>query len=189
MRIVALPYLRPEIGPMLAGKLDGKRMFLRILEALPALNEPTLVIANFKGVDVATSSFLTEGVLRLRDHLRLDRSPAYLVVANMTEKVSEELNDLLARSKDAMIACDLSATGEVNNPVLLGALEAKLGETFRLLKQKGSASAIELHGENDDDAIGPTAWNNRLNTLASKSLVMEVQDGRTKKYKPLLEVT
>jgi hypothetical protein len=187
MKQAIVSMFRPEIGPMLAGKLDGKRMFLRNLEALPAIHESTLVIADFHGVELATSSFLNEAIIRLRDHLRLGRSAAYLVVGNLSEKVSEELNDLLARAKDAMIACNLSPTGEISEPVLLGALEAKLNETFRMLKEKGSASATDLHGEAEGEDIGPTAWNNRLNMLASKSLVMEVQEGRTKKYKPLLE--
>ncbi len=172
---------------MLAGKLDGKRMFLRNLEALPAIEEPTMVIVDFHGIELATSSFLTEAIIRLRDHLRLGRSAAYLIVANLSEKVGEELNDLLARAKDAMIACALSPVGAISDPVLLGALEAKLNDTFRMVKEMGAASATDLHNEAGDEDIGPTAWNNRLATLASKSLVMEIQEGRTKKYKPLLE--
>jgi hypothetical protein len=38
------------------------------------------------------------------------------------------------------------------------------------------------------EAVGATAWNNRLTSLAAKSLVVEILQGRTKKYRPVLEV-
>jgi len=77
----------------------------------------------------------------------------------------------------------------MTNQSLLGALEPKLNDTLELVKQRGEASAVELHSDSDEaKKIGPTAWNNRLNTLAAKSLLMEVwQGGRTKKYRPIME--
>ena len=38
------------------------------------------------------------------------------------------------------------------------------------------------------ERVGATAWNNRLASLAAKSLVVEILQGRTKKYRPVLEV-
>jgi len=189
MNIIVIPMLRPDMPPILAGRLDGKRAFARNLESLPHITTPTLVVLDFNGVQLATSSFLDEAVIRCRDHLRLGRSPAYLITANLNDKVEEELNDLLTRANDALVTCALSADGTISDKKLIGSLEPKLNETLELVKQKGGATAMELHGESEDaKKIGPTAWNNRLSSLAAKSLVMEVQQaGRTKKYQPIME--
>lgn len=188
MRFVPIPMLRSDQTPILAGKLDGRRSFARQLELVPPTVEPTLVVLDFHGIELATSSFLNEAVVHFRDHLRLSRFPTYLLVANLAGRPLEELDYLLSRSGDALISCRLSADGELTDATLLGNLDAKLKDTFEAVKRKGETTATELHGESaDSDKIGPTAWNNRLTALAAKSLVVEVPAGRTKKYRPLLE--
>lgn len=190
MNTITIPMLRPDTEPVLAGRLDGKRSFARTLETLPIITAPTLVLLDFNGVELATSSFLDEAVIRCRDHLRLGRSPAYLMVANLKAQIEEELSDLLVRASDAMVSCTITGNGHIDNKKMLGALEPKLSETLELVKQKGSASAVQLHDEAEESEkkIGPTAWNNRLSSLAAKSLVVEmVQPGRTKKYRPIME--
>lgn len=190
MNTITIPMLRPDSQPILAGRLDGKRALARNLESLPHITTPTVVVLDFKGVELATSSFLDEAVIRCRDHLRLGRSPAYLMVANLNDKVEEELSDLLARSSDALVSCTISGNGLIDDKKLLGSLEPKLNETLELVKRKGGATAVQLHDDADETEkkIGPTAWNNRLSSLAAKSLVVEVvQPGRAKKYRPIME--
>ncbi|MEQ9795603.1 hypothetical protein [Parvibaculum sp.] len=191
MNTIAIPLLRPDAQPILAGRLDGKRSFARTLEILPTITAPTLVVLDFNGVELATSSFLDEAVIRCRDHLRLGRSPAYLMVANLNAQIEEELSDLLVRANDALVSCTISGNGHIDDKKMLGALEPKLNETLELVKQKGAASAVQLHDEagESEKKIGPTAWNNRLSSLAAKGLVVEVvQPGRAKKYRPIMEV-
>ncbi len=190
MNTIIIPILTPDSQPILAGRLDGKRALARILESLPTITSLTVVVLDFKDADLATSSFLDEAVVRCRDHLRLGRSPAYLMVANLNERIEEELHELLVRSSDALVACTVSAAGTIQNKKLIGSLEPKLNETLELVKQKGGASAVQLHEEADESKkkIGPTAWNNRLSSLAAKGLVVEVvQPGRTKQYRPMME--
>lgn len=186
---VVLSMLSLGNDPVLAGRLDGKRAFTRLLEALPAINEPTVVILDFHAVALATSSYLSEAVIAFRDHLRLRRVPAYAVVANLNEKVRDEFDELLGRAGDALLACDLSAEGQISNPQLIGILEPKLREIFELAKTKGEVGATDLHAESGDTdrRVGPTAWNNRLNALAAKGLLMEFSSGRAKRYRPVLE--
>jgi hypothetical protein len=173
---------------VLAGKLDGRRAFASALEILAPTVEPTMVVLDFRGIELATSSFLSEAVVHFRDHLRLSRSRTYLLVANLADRPLEELDYLLSRSGDALIGCKLGLGGELTDPALIGALDPKLKETFELVTRKGEATAVQLHGESaDSEKVGPTAWNNRLSALAEKSLVVEVPEGRTKKYRPLLE--
>jgi hypothetical protein len=72
---------------------------------------------------------------------------------------------------------------------LCGNLDEKLQETLKLVSRKRETTAAQLHEESKAvDTIGATAWNNRLATLAAKSLVVEILQGRTKKYRPVLEV-
>lgn len=185
---IILPMVIPGAEPVLAGRLDGKRAFARLLEALPALQEPAIVILDFRSASLATSSYLSEAVLALRDHLRLRRVPAYTVVANLNEKVREEFDELLGRAYDAFLACDLSEGGQVSNPQLIGYLEPKLRQIFDLARSKGEVGATDLHAEaGEAPRVGPTAWNNRLNALAEKGLLMEFSAGRAKRYRPVLE--
>jgi hypothetical protein len=188
MNNVIVPILKPNEEPVLAGRLEGKRIFRRVLEELPIFPDTTLLLLDFRGVELATSSFLSEAVLPLRDHLRFRRPPAYVVVANLSEKVAEELDELLVRMGEAILSCDISANGDISEVHLSGRLEQKLLDTFNLIRQKGLASAVELHAESHESGgIGPTAWNNRLNILTGKSLVVEIAEGRTKKFQPVLE--
>ena len=104
-------------------------------------------------------------------------------------QVAEEFDELLIRTGDAMLACDSAANGDISHVRLMGKLEEKLLDTFNLIRERGAASAVELHAESrESDRIGPTAWNNRLSALTSKSLVMEIAQGRTKKYQTVLEM-
>jgi hypothetical protein len=188
MRILALPMLQPGDEPVLAGRLSGKRAFLSALGRLPVIAEPTLILLDFAGVDLATSSFLSESVLPLRDHLGVRGQPGYVVAANLNDVVREEIEEMLRRSGDALITCTNTAGG-IRDVQLCGKLEDKLRETLGLVSSKGETTAAALQKEcRDTDPVGPTAWNNRLATLAAKRLVVEVLQGRTKKYRPVLEV-
>jgi hypothetical protein len=175
--------------PILAGRLAGKRAFLRALEQLPELAEPTLVLLDFRDVDLATSSYLSEAIPPLRDHLRLRRHPGYVVAANLSDNVREEIEEMLRRSGDALLTCATDVDGRISDVQLCGKLEDKLQETLSLVSRKRETTAAQLHEESREvDAVGATAWNNRLASLAAKSLVVEVLQGRTKKYRPVLEV-
>lgn len=178
--------MQPGQEPILAGRVNGEHDRNRILAALSPIALPTIVILEFRSVSLATASYLDEVTLRFRAKLR-DAS-AYLVVANLSAKVLEEFEHLLRRSGDAFLICDLSESGIASKPKVLGVLEPKLEETYKHVKTKGEASATELYVEfGNAEKVGPTAWNNRLNTLADKGLLMEIPLGRAKKYRPILE--
>jgi hypothetical protein len=189
MKKVILPMLHPGSEPLLAGRLSGQRAFVAALEQFPELSEPALVLLDFAGVELATSSYLSEVLVPLRDHLRLRRQPGYAVASNLAEKVREEIEEMLRRSGDAFLTCATDITGQINDVQLCGKLDDKLQETLRLVSSKRETTAAQLHDESRAvDLVGATAWNNRLATLATKSLVMEILQGRTKKYRPVLEI-
>jgi hypothetical protein len=187
MKKIIILMLHPGDEPVLAGRLSGKRAFLAALEQLPDMAEPTLVLLDFAGVDLATSSFLSEAVLPLRDHLRLRGQPGYVVAANLKDDVREEIEEMLRRSGDALLACTTTAGDQIGDVQLCGKLEDKLHETLSLVSRKGETTAARLHEESHAaDPVGATAWNNRLASLATKRLVVEILQGRTKKYRPVL---
>jgi hypothetical protein len=188
MKIDIIRLLRIDEEPILAGRLDGKRRFVRCLEELSHLTETRLVVLDFRGVQLVTSSFLSELVLPLRDHLRLRRPPSYFAVANLADRASEELEESLMRSREAVFYCKVSPEGVITEPHVLGQLEQSLRETFDLVVKRGETTAVQLHADlGESNGIGATAWNNRLSALANKSLLLEISHGRAKKYRPLLE--
>ena len=177
-----------ELGgaAVLAGKNSGLQVFMKLLQATeeePVRAEPLFL--DFSGVDVATGSFLRESVLRFRDHVRGRRSNFYPVVANDNEAVREELRDLLRSGGSALMVCTLAGDNTATNTMLIGELEPKQRMTLDLVLQHGETDAGELKRTHDDKVL-VTAWNNRLAALASLGLVVEITEGRSKRYRPLL---
>jgi hypothetical protein len=189
MKTFALPILQSDEDPVVAGRLSGKRAFISLLERLPELTAPTLILLDFKHVELATSSYLSEVLVPLRDHLRLRHPPCYAVAANLSERVREEIEEMLRRSGEALLTCTSNESGQIADVQLCGRLDEKLQETLTLVSRKRETTAAQLHAESRGmDTVGATAWNNRLTSLAAKSLIVEVLQGRTKKYRPVLEV-
>lgn len=173
---------------MLAGAGVGRRTCMNILNEIGIVRDPTVCLLDFSNVDVATTSFLREAVLRLRDAARAQGSPICFVVANASDEVREELDDLLRRSGDALPACRTGADGAPELPDVLGELDDKQQRTLDLLRDLGEADASTLQKiGHPDEGVGQTAWNNRLAALSAKGLVIEQQHGRTKRYQPVLQ--
>lgn len=186
MKQVVLPMLWPGQDPILAGRVEGENARRRLLSALSPITVPTLVVLEFRPVELVTASYLDEVTLKFRT--QLVREPAYPVAVNLSDKVLDEFEYLLHRAGDAFLVCQRLESGVLSKPRVLGVLEAKLKQTYELVKSKGEASATELHAEFcDEEKVGPTAWNNRLNMLAAKGLLLEIPQGRAKKYQPILE--
>jgi hypothetical protein len=189
MKTVRISMLKAGSEPVLAGRLSGQRTFVAALEQLPELVEPALVVLDFNGVALATSSYLSAVLIPLRDHLRLRRQPGYAIAVNLSEKVREEVDEMLRRSGEVFLTCAMDAGGQISCVELCGKLDEKLEETLKLVTRKRETTAAQLHEESRVlDPVGATAWNNRLASLAAKSLVVEILQGRTKRYRPVLEV-
>ena len=82
--------------------------------------------------------------------------------------------------------CTLNREGIPGSPRLLGALEPKQRITFDLVKELGETDAGELmRTAKGTEEVGQTAWNNRLASLSRLGLLMELNHGRVKRYRPL----
>jgi hypothetical protein len=175
--------------PILAGALSGRRMLNTLLDAAgkePASPEP--VFLDFMGIQVATASYLRESVLAFRDVIRGRRSKLYPVIANASDEVRDELEELLRPRGDVFMTCMLDQTGQASHPTLIGDLDPKQKVTFDLVRKRGETDASELMREyGEREGVKQTAWNNRLVSLAALGLIVEITQGRAKRYKPLFE--
>lgn len=187
VKIMRVDVARAGGGHILAGAGVGRRTCAALLAEAGVAREPTLWLLDFGGVDFASASFLREAVLRLRDAARAQGSPLYPVVANLTEAVREELDDLLRRGGEAMATCRVGTDGAPMNPEILGELEPKQRHAFDLVRAAGEADVATLQAlDRSGEQVGHTAWNNRLAALAAKGVLIESQHGRTKRYRPVL---
>lgn len=171
---------------ILAGAALGRRILGLLLERInvdPETPEPAYL--DFEHVEIATASFLRESVLEFRDIVRRRWKDYYPVVANANDSVTEELSVLLAQ-REVLMLCTLDGTGRPRSPRLLGDLEPKQRITFDLVTELGETDAGELMRRSGDrEGVGQTAWNNRLAALSRLGLLMEMSNGRAKRYRPL----
>lgn len=174
---------------ILSGAIRGQDAFVRMVKETgdnPVVPSP--VFLDFKGVEVATSSYLRETVLAYRDFIRSRRPAMYPVVANLNEVVKEELAMLVQPRGDVLMACKIDDRGNASALELIGALDPKQSLTFKLVLERGEVDAAALMRDfgKQEKLTHATAWNNRLSSLASLGLIAEVSYGRTKKYRPVL---
>jgi hypothetical protein len=88
-----------------------------------------------------------------------------------------------------LTVCKLNGRAKPVKSWLIGELDPKQKITFDLVHELGEADAsklMEAYGE-QEGLKHTTAWNNRLATLAGRGLVIEIRQGRAKRYRPLLK--
>jgi len=181
-----------EVGKadVLAGVLNGRGALGRLLEhtaSEPAA--PEAVFLDFENIEVATASYLRESIVGFRDVIRGRDSLYYPVIANPNDAVRDELLELARARGDVFMTCVLAEDGTVRQAALTGDLEAKQLLTFKLVQEHGETDAGELmreYGEREK-VRHATAWNNRLSALAALGLIVEMRQGRLKRYRPLFQ--
>lgn len=173
---------------VLAGAITGRKVFVKLVERTGREpSEPETLFLDFADVEVATASFLRESVLAFHKDVRQRRSKFYPIIANANEVVREEIAVLLAARGDVLMVCSLGKKGEPYEDHLIGDLDPKQRLTFDLVHKRGETTAAELYKANNTDQVEQTAWNNRLTALASLGLIVELSQGRSKRYRPLLK--
>jgi hypothetical protein len=71
---------------------------------------------------------------------------------------------------------------------LIGELDPAQRSTFEAVIELGAITAPELAVRFPSQGIGATASNNRLSALATKGLLVERKKGKSKSFRPLLEI-
>jgi hypothetical protein len=169
---------------VLAGASSGRRTRERLWD-LAKSSSAGLFVIDCAGVDVATSSFLREGVVGFRDIARQERSDLYPVLSNLSANVEEEFVGLLNQMGEAFWVFELSKD-IVKKRRLIGRIDPKLKETLELIENGSGHDAATLwKNTNSIESIGVTAWNNRLASLSKQGLVFESRVGKQKYFHPL----
>jgi hypothetical protein len=89
---------------------------------------------------------------------------------------------------DVLWSCEIDADDAVVSARLIGELDPAQRSTFDAAVELGAITASELAARFADQRIGPTAWNNRLSALATKGLLVERKQGKSKSFSPLMEI-
>src|SRR3954453_10876156 len=97
-----------EVGgdDVLAGGIEGKTVLGKLITSVVATGVPSPIFLDFRGVAVATGSWLREAVIAFRNYCLTSQLNLYPVVANPSPKVVEEMEGLLKLLNDAMVTCD-----------------------------------------------------------------------------------
>jgi hypothetical protein len=165
----------------------GRQMLAQLIAVTKPVIHPEIAYLDFGGIDIATGSFLREAVLGFRDFSRSTIGTLYPVVANANTAIEEELSVYLKDRNDGIWACVLLEDGTTANPHILGELDPVQLNTLQLILKHHPVSAPELARLRPDEGIGTTAWNNRLATLAAKGILMEIRQGKSKLFTPVME--
>lgn len=175
-----------ERQAILSGVHAGRKLFARLVAAAAGPATDEIAYMDFSNISVATGSFLRESVMAFRDYARSTLPHLYPVVANTSEAVAEELDFLLRHRKDALWVCRRDLDGKVSEAAVIGELDIGHRAAFDLVASLRGASAPDLAARGDT-SIGPTAWNNRLASLAARGLLIERRMGKSKLFSPVLE--
>lgn len=172
----------------LGGAVEGRRHVGLLIEAVgPEPTQPEPLFADYTGIELATASYLRETLVALHSLLRTRRSHHYLVVANASSSVHEDI-EVLARLGDmAFLTCSLNEEGVVSDIGLIGTLDPKQKATFDEVCSRGETDARELmFASAGHEDVRQTAFNNRLASLVNLGLIAEISEGKSKRYRPVL---
>lgn len=165
--------------------LVGRRIYPKMIQAIEKSDEPRPVFLDFSGV-VASGSFFSHAVFPLRNFAR--RMGAYIVLSNLNADSEDELRWLLDMSTDAVYVCGIDGEGGITEPRWLGNLDEKQRLTLEAVLGQTTTDAAGLAEQFSEEDIQRTGWNNRLAALYKKGLLMEIRSGRSKSYRPVLEI-
>lgn len=172
---------------VLAGAVSGRRGFAKLVELAPMPPCPSLIYLDFRQIEVATASYLRESVLAYRALVRGQRSTAYPIITNANVEVRDEFYELVQARGDALPVCNLDGEAKRTSCEIIGELDPKQRLTYDLVTERGETDAGELWRSNSaaEGLASPTAWNNRLSSLASLGLLIEHSQGRAKRYRSI----
>lgn len=174
---------------VLGGAVQGRNAFSRLSKlACERPDVPTPWFWDFKGVKVASASFIRECFLTLQATLRAQRSTLFPVMANANPDVREDFRVMFKDVGGAIVACSRDSRGRISHIGLLGNLESYAEATFAMVLERGETDARELaDAQAEGKKIGTTAWNNRLAALAEIGALIETPYGRAKRYRAVVQ--
>lgn len=168
-------------------------------ENSPVIGE--LIVVNFNGIESCTASYLKATIVRLLRSGQLaatgysgdpDDSDGptpmdiYPMVANLTNEVAEELDEVFKRRGLPCLEAVEWCANNVTKAKLHGGLDRVLVSTLQMLIQQEAATASLLHEKYPAENINVTGWNNRLSDLHRVRLAKRTKQGRYWVYTPVV---
>ncbi len=172
---------------VLSGSAQGRTILAKLVEAASPQPQPSLCVLDFEGVGIATGSFLQECVLGFRDFVRARRLALYPVVANANAATLDELSTLLIAQHDAIMSCTTDADGKITEVCVIGQLEEKMRMTLDLVNTLGEANTPALQRLRPGEGV-PTLWNNRLDALWGKRLIVKFNSTRMRTFRSITTI-
>lgn len=176
---------------VLGGAIPGEVVLAPLISRLRSLIPCEVVVIDFCGIEIATSSFLRTSVIAFRQ-VCLDQYPSVAILfANMNDCVRDELSFVLHSQGDAVVSCEVR-DNVVSNSVVLGKLEEMQFMTLTAVLEHGQPVDARTLAEAFKD-ISPgegkrfTKWNNRLSQLTRRGILREESSGRVKFYTPIVK--
>lgn len=174
---------------VLGGSIPGRQLFGKLISHVASgQNSEASCFLDFAKIQLATGSHLRESILAFQ-RWGIDRKPPlFAIVANANSEILEELEFVLADCGGAIWVCTLER-GRIGGCRAIGRFDQIQRQTFELVRERGEVDAPTLARETiNGRKTNQTAWNNRLAALASRGLLTQRQQNKTKVYRLLLEV-
>lgn len=174
---------------ILAGSPRGRTFLAQLIEQVKQEEAAAPLFLDFGGIEVATGSFLRTVVLGFRDYCISAELNVIPVVANLNVEMLEEMSLILDLKGDAILSCSLNNKNQISDVKVLGKLEEKQLITLDTVLRDKEVNAVDLEKRYwEQEKIKATGWNNRLTSLVTKGILLEITRGRQKFYRPVLEV-
>ena len=173
---------------ILAGSGAGKVCLGKLIEATLTVPPESLIALDLRKTELVTASFFRTSFKAFRDYVA-GNGRFGLIHLCKGQSTIEEVTAYADDLGDAFLFGDINKQSEITDAFLIGKLDAKQKRTLIALSELGEADAATLFNKYPEQPALATsaAWSNRLASLASKCLVSERLEGRSKLYRPLVE--
>ncbi len=175
----------------LAGKSGGLRDFPKFMAAVEDAPEGSTVILDWRGVEIATSSYLGATFVHLLKMTMAGDLDRYLVLTGLNRTCLDELKLALELPGLVALLGSVGKNGTIESLQIFGKLEPPYVQTFAEVQKANGVSASELHERpaRTQIAIGKTGWINRLSNLHRLRLVRKQKIGREFVFKAVNKET
>lgn len=171
----------------LTGATKAQNDLPKVIEELTKANIGETIILDFKGVEHVSASFWNGIIPTVYAFAADEEREIFPIVCNVREDSLEELEIALKNRGMAILVAKKEADC-LSELKLIGVIDDAHKETFDLINSYGEVGAGDLVSAKKKESVGLTGWSNRLSTLYHMRLIRRSKQGRSFRYKPVIEV-
>ena len=176
-------------SPRLNGATKAQLDLPKFVKEFTKVNKGEAIALDFKGIEQVSASYWNVVVPAVYSFAADEEQEVFPIICNVEENSLEDLKIALKNRGIAVLLAKKKAEF-LSDLELIGQIDDTHKEAFNLVNSYREISAGDLASQNEDKAgsIGLSGWNNRLATLYRMRLIRRVKQGRSFKYKPVVEV-